>query len=65
MSQHNHPVLRSLGGLIKLNEDSKEGYRQAADEITDGELKTIFLRFSQQRALFEEELKQDLRTYEG
>lgn len=65
MSQHNETALRSVEGLIKLNEDGKLGYRNAAEHLDDAELKTIFLRFAQQRALFEEELKQDVRSLNG
>ncbi|SDK84440.1 conserved hypothetical protein [Catalinimonas alkaloidigena] len=65
MANHNEAAIRTLNGLIKINEDGKAGYKNAAEHIDDQELKTILLRLSQQRSLFEEELKDDIRQLGG
>jgi uncharacterized protein (TIGR02284 family) len=61
----NQPILKKLYELIHTNEDSVEGFKDAADHLKEGELSTIFYRLSQQRALFREELKTCVRELGG
>jgi uncharacterized protein (TIGR02284 family) len=52
-----------LTEIININTDSFKGYEVAAKNINDTDLQTMFNRLAQQRKLFIEELKQDLRDY--
>jgi len=61
----NQPILNKLYELIQTNEDSVEGFKDAADHLKEGELSTVFYRLSQQRALFREELKTCVRDLGG
>ncbi len=51
----------ALNLLLKTCVDGQEGYRLAADAVTDGELKTILVRYVEQRERFGLELKVLLR----
>jgi uncharacterized protein (TIGR02284 family) len=53
--------INTLNELIEVCHHSNEGYKMAANHIHANEVKTILYRLSQQRALFEAELKEDLR----
>ncbi len=52
---------RVLQNVINICEDGAKGYKKAAEDVENAELKTIFNRLAQQRKLFEEELKNDVR----
>ncbi len=52
-----------LSEIVNINTDSYKGYESAAKNLSDTDLQTMFNRFSQQRKLFIEELKQDIRDY--
>ena len=54
-----------LNRLIEVCKDGNNGYKTAASKIEDEELKTILYRLSQQRALFEAELQNEVRTLGG
>jgi uncharacterized protein (TIGR02284 family) len=62
--QHEH-VIKTLNRLIKLCDDGNKGYKNAADQIENEEIRTILYRLSQQRALFEAELKNEVRNLGG
>lgn len=49
-------VVESLNNLIETNKDGMKGYHQAAENIDNGALTTLFNEFSQQRAAFATEL---------
>jgi uncharacterized protein (TIGR02284 family) len=49
----------ALEKIISTCKDGVEGYETAAGEIEDDSLKTLFLRFSQQRKGFIEDLKDE------
>ncbi len=51
-----------LERITSICQDSHKGYKLAADNMEDDNLKTIFNRLAQQRLLFIEELKDDART---
>jgi uncharacterized protein (TIGR02284 family) len=54
-----------LNRLIEICKDGNSGYKTAANKIEDEELKTILYRLSQQRALFEAELQNEVRNLGG
>jgi uncharacterized protein (TIGR02284 family) len=54
-----------LNRLIEVCKDGNNGYKTAANKIEDDELKTILYRLSQQRALFEAELQNEVRSLGG
>lgn len=51
----------SLQEILDINHDAVEGYKTAANAVSDDNMKTLFGRFSQQRRLFIEELKNEAR----
>lgn len=56
----NNEVIKALNYLIGTCIDGENGYREAADETTSGDLKTRLLRLGQQRATFRGELEQEV-----
>ena len=57
MSQED--LRNDLQDIINICKDGAEGYETAANHVEDGELKTLFLRLSQQRKGYVEELKNE------
>ena|SRR5690606_8468803 len=57
--------LSTLHELIETCEDGRKGYQDASEHIENEELKTVLYRLSQQRALFEAELKDEIRHLGG
>lgn len=55
----------TLHELIETCEDGKRGYQDASEHIENDELKTILYRLSQQRSLFEADLKNEIRQLGG
>jgi uncharacterized protein (TIGR02284 family) len=47
----------ALNGLIIINNDRYEGYKTAAEETTDGDLKALFTRLSTQSKGYSSELQ--------
>ncbi|UII24115.1 ferritin-like domain-containing protein [Fulvivirga ligni] len=52
---------QAIQNVINICHDGAKGYERAAEEINNEEFKTIFNRLAQQRKLFIEELKNDVR----
>jgi uncharacterized protein (TIGR02284 family) len=46
-----------IDNLIETLKDGEEGFRQAAEAVKDGQLRTLFTGYSQQRARFAGELR--------
>lgn len=46
-----------IDSLIETLKDGQEGFKQAAEAVKDPQLKTLFLEYSRQRALFLAELR--------
>lgn len=65
MNNQHEQVIKTLNRLIKLCNDGNKGYKNSADQIEDEEIRTILYRLSQQRALFEAELKAEVRNLGG
>ncbi len=54
-----------LNGLIETNKDGQEGFKQAAEGITDSSLKSLFYEIGQQRASNAGELQNLVRQLGG
>ncbi|WP_321289426.1 PA2169 family four-helix-bundle protein [uncultured Sunxiuqinia sp.] len=52
-------LTKDLQDIIDICKDSVKGYETAADKIEQGDLQTLFLRLSQQRKGFVEEIKNE------
>lgn len=61
----NDKAISTLNNLIETCKDGQEGFRTAADGVKNGELKTLFLTYSQQRAQFAAELENEVRRLGG
>ncbi len=54
-----------LNNLIETNKDGQEGFKQAAEGITDSSLKSVFYEIGQQRAKYAGELQSLVREMGG
>src|SRR5436309_6642320 len=61
----NDSVISTLNNLIETCKDGQNGFREAADGVKNGELKTLFLAYSQQRAQFAGELQNEVLRLGG
>jgi uncharacterized protein (TIGR02284 family) len=61
----NDDVISTLNGLIETCKDGQEGFKDAAEAVKDGELKTLFFEYSQQRAQFSAVLMELVRELGG
>jgi uncharacterized protein (TIGR02284 family) len=52
-------IKESLEEVLAICEDGEIGYQTASEKINIGDFSTLFLRLSQQRKLFQEELKNE------
>lgn len=55
----------ALQRLVGILNDGKEGYLKAADHSHKSDLKTLFTQYSQQRAVFADELKMHISSLGG
>ncbi|HEY0544395.1 MAG TPA: PA2169 family four-helix-bundle protein [Pyrinomonadaceae bacterium] len=65
MANTNDEVISTLNNLIETCKDGQEGFRTAAEGVKNGELKTLFNTYSQQRAQFAAELQNEVRRLGG
>ena len=65
MNNTKEEILDQLSKLLTLSNDAEEGYKEAADNVDESELKALFLKQSQQRAEFAQELDREIRTLGG
>jgi uncharacterized protein (TIGR02284 family) len=65
MANTNDEVISTLNNLIETCKDGQDGFRTAADGVKNGELKTLFNTYSQQRAQFAAELQNEVRRLGG
>jgi uncharacterized protein (TIGR02284 family) len=56
-------VASTLNRLIRTCLDGENGFRSAAGDVSDANLKRLFESYSQQRAEFAAELQEELRQY--
>ena len=61
----NEEVITILNGLIETCKDGQDGYRTAAENITNSEFRRLFHIFSQQRAQFVTELQAEVHRLGG
>lgn len=59
--QTTHSLASILNSLIETCRDGHEGFRVAAEDVRNSELKTLFTEYSQQRARFIDELQSIVR----
>jgi uncharacterized protein (TIGR02284 family) len=65
MSNQNNDVISTLNNLIETCRDGQKGFQDAAEGVTNPELKKLFARYSQQRAQFVGELQSEVRQLGG
>lgn len=58
-------VLDQLNKLLTDTRDGEKGYQEAAENVKDAELKSLFLAQSRQRGEFAMELDREIRTLGG
>ncbi len=61
----NDDTISTLNNLIETCKDGENGFRTAAEGVTNGQLKTLFNTYSQQRAQFAAELQGEVRRLGG
>jgi uncharacterized protein (TIGR02284 family) len=64
-SAGNADAISTLNGLIETLKDGQEGFRSAAEGVTNPEYKSLFNSYSQQRAQFASELQAEVRRLGG
>ncbi|MDO1447269.1 PA2169 family four-helix-bundle protein [Rhodocytophaga aerolata] len=65
MTNQHEKAIATLNRLIEVCQDGDRGYKNAAEHIEHDEIKTVLYRLSQQRALFQAELKDEVRKLGG
>ncbi len=50
-------VASVLNGLIETAKDGEQGFKTAAEKVKESDLKTLFLKYSAQRAAYAQELQ--------
>lgn len=58
-------VFDQLNKLLTRNHDAEKGYQEAAENVKDAELKSLFLTQSRQRGEFAMELDREVKTLGG
>jgi uncharacterized protein (TIGR02284 family) len=62
---NNDEVISTLNDLIETSKDGEEGFRTCAQDISDPQLKTLFMNRAQSCASAATDLQQLVRTYGG
>jgi uncharacterized protein (TIGR02284 family) len=62
MATVTHNVTSTLNGLIETCKDGEQGFRQAAEKVQDPSLRSLFTRYSTQRAEYARNLQQLVTT---
>ncbi len=57
----NKEIVSTLNNLIETCKDGQEGFKTAAENVEDSNMKSLFYDLSQQRARFAGELQQQVR----
>lgn len=65
MAATNDDAISTLNGLIETLKDGQEGFRTAAEGVTNPEQKALFNSYAQQRAQFSSELQAEVRRLGG
>jgi len=59
----NESTARAYNDLVEINETGAKGYQEAAEGVSNPQLKSQLAQYSQQRAQFASELKQHAQQY--
>ena len=65
MHTESEHAVKVLNSLIETTLDSANGYREAAENAREGELKTLFAERAQRRMEITRQLQQEVRTFGG
>lgn len=68
MSTHSKNVqeqIEELNDIIAKCYDAEKGYKEAAEEVEDHDLKTVFREYAQQRYDFGHQIKEEIRLLGG
>ncbi|HEV2912814.1 MAG TPA: PA2169 family four-helix-bundle protein [Pyrinomonadaceae bacterium] len=65
MATDTENVVSTLNNLIETCKDGQNGFQTAAEGVRNGDLKTLFHTYSQQRAQFAVELQTEVRRLGG
>jgi uncharacterized protein (TIGR02284 family) len=65
MNERQSDAISVINNLIETCRDGEEGFRTAADSVEKSDLRTLFNRYSQQRAQFVAELQNEIRRMGG
>ena len=63
--ENDKEIISDLNGLVNIINDGKEGYESAAEATDNPELKALFAKYSEQRAVYAQELKSHIATHGG
>ena len=61
----NSDVIAILNSLVETCKDGEKGFRTAAEGITNADLATLFMNYSEQRASFAAELQAEVKRLGG
>ena len=61
----NNEVIATLNDLIEVCKDGQEGFRAAAERVSESDIKNMFYQYSQQRAQFAGELQAEVHSLGG
>ena len=59
------PAVSTLNNLIETCRDGEQGFRNAAENLRDPQVKALFSEFARERGGFAEELEQEVRRLGG
>ena len=65
MALNNEQTVDKLNHILGTLRDGEKGYREAADEATSAEYKTMFNQYAQQRATFASQIETEIRQLGG
>lgn len=61
----NGKLISTLNSLIETSRDGEQGFRTAAEGVTDPQVRTVFQQYSQQRGQFVRDLQQAVSKLGG
>jgi|KBSSwiStaDraftv2_1062776.scaffolds.fasta_scaffold680616_2 uncharacterized protein (TIGR02284 family) len=65
MHTHNDEAVKTINGLIETTLDSAAGYQEAAENVDDPQLKTLFADRAQERTRISHTLQAEVRSFGG
>lgn len=63
--ESNKEIISDLKGLVAVINDGKEGYKSASESTDSPELKTVFLKYAEQREDYAAKLKAHIAEHGG